>query len=281
MSFSLATTSDALEQALVALNPRGMQLAREYLQPGYMYRAAQMILDNKGVVFIGTGFPVANTFETDGPVGAIYLYLTLKNLGFSPIIVCSDPLFSELSKTYHCISMPLGRPLPKAEIAAIMDEFKPSLICSIERPGRTTDASYRNMRGVDISAHCGQFDDFCDLASCPVLAIGDGGNEIGMGNIAEHLTPLDVSLSTTTCDELLVADVSNWAVYGLLAMLGALTQQKLLDEEVPLSILIWLSERGSVDGVTKVNTLTEDSLPYDHARALIKNLNELTKQYWK
>lgn len=281
MSYSLAETSDALEQALVSLNPRGMRLARQFLQPGYIQRGAQMILDNKGVVLIGTGFPVANTFETDGPVGAIYLYMTLKNLGFTPIIVCADPLFSELSQTYQCISMPVGRPLPRHEINSILNEFKPSLICSIERPGRTDDDSYRNMRGVDISSSCGQFDDFCDIATCPVLAIGDGGNEIGMGNIAEHLTKLDVSLSKTRCDELLIADVSNWAVYGLLAMLGALTKQKLLDEEVPLSILIWLSKRGSVDGVTKVNTLTEDSLPYEHARALIKNLNQLTKQYWK
>ena len=42
------------------------------------------------------------------------------------------------------------------------------------------------MRGIDISEHCGCFDFFVTEARCPTIAIGDGGNEIGMGNLATY-----------------------------------------------------------------------------------------------
>ena len=65
--------SEAIETLLVARNPRQMQVARAALPAGYYLRAAQRLRDIRGTVLIGTGFPVAGTFETDGPVGAIAL----------------------------------------------------------------------------------------------------------------------------------------------------------------------------------------------------------------
>ena len=64
---------EAMEELLVARNLRHMQLARAALQPGYYLRAARHLKDIHGTIIIGTGFPVAGTFETDGPVGAIAL----------------------------------------------------------------------------------------------------------------------------------------------------------------------------------------------------------------
>ena len=82
---------------------------------------------------------------------------------------------------------------------------------SIERPGLAADGRYYNMRCEDISERCFFFDPFINSATCPTIGIGDGGNEIGMGNIAAALWKLDIRPSVTCCDELLVADVSNWA----------------------------------------------------------------------
>jgi hypothetical protein len=42
-------------------------------------------------VLIGTGFPVADSFETDGPIGAIALYDCLQALGAQPLIACGPP----------------------------------------------------------------------------------------------------------------------------------------------------------------------------------------------
>jgi DNA-binding MurR/RpiR family transcriptional regulator len=67
-------TSQAIEDLLVARNPRGMQTVQQALEPGYILRAAKLIQQAKGNVLIGTGFPVDKTFETDGPLGAIALY---------------------------------------------------------------------------------------------------------------------------------------------------------------------------------------------------------------
>lgn len=65
--------STTIEDLLVARNPRGMQALQKALVPGYYLRGAQMLQSAIGTVLIGTGFPVAGTYETDGPVGAIAL----------------------------------------------------------------------------------------------------------------------------------------------------------------------------------------------------------------
>ena len=55
---------DALEALLVFRNPRGMQSLRAALSPGY-YRRGSTLLAAARRVLIGTGFPVAGTFEND------------------------------------------------------------------------------------------------------------------------------------------------------------------------------------------------------------------------
>ena len=70
--------SQQIEQLLVRQNLRGMAALKPHLRPGYVLRAARLINQCRGTVLIGTGFPVLNTFETDGPVGAIGLYQLLQ-----------------------------------------------------------------------------------------------------------------------------------------------------------------------------------------------------------
>ena len=116
------------------------------------------------------------------------------------------------------------------------------------------------MRGESISEHTACFDSFMNLSECPTIAIGDGGNEIGMGNVAEALRDLNIVPCTTTCDELIIADVSNWGAYGLISFLSVWSKRDLLAEIVPLDTLRYISALGSVDGVTRINQLTEDGL---------------------
>ena len=53
---------------------------------------------------------------------------------------------------------------------------------SIERCGRSADGAPRNMRGEDISAFATPLDDLFVAGPWQRIAIGDGGNEIGMGS---------------------------------------------------------------------------------------------------
>ncbi len=132
------------------------------------------------------------------------------------------------------------------------------------------------MRGEDIGQRVAGFDSFLQQAHCPSIAIGDGGNEIGMGNVADSLTPLNIIPSVTRCSELVIADVSNWGALGIIALLGWLRQRDLLASLDPLALFEHLSRHGSVDGVTRANTLTEDGLPASEGLALIRQLRTLT-----
>ncbi|UVW36196.1 DUF4392 domain-containing protein [SAR92 clade bacterium H455] len=268
--------STHIENLLVARNPRGMQTLQAALVPGYYLRAAQLLLSAKGTVLIGTGFPVAGTYETDGPVGAIALYRVLETLGTTPVLVCGAPLADAIASDFRVHKISVGEPaVSRVEAKNALHHYQPSLVISIERPGMAADGKYYNMRGEDISSACASFDYFLRTASCPTIGIGDGGNEIGMGNVADTLAQLNIIPSATCCDELLIADVSNWAAHGLIAMLSVLREQDMLLGWDNLATLQYLSARGSVDGVSRKNSLTEDSLGSDISEKLIKDLRKL------
>lgn len=269
--------SEAIEDLLVARNPRNMRIAREALSPGYYLRAARALQVGDRCVLIGTGFPVGSTFETDGPVGAIALYQGLQALGAEPVLACAPPLADVLAPDYRVLPLTCNDiDESTLEAGRWLARQQPAAVVSIERPGLTADGCYYNMRGEDISARAGVFDPYLNLASCPTIAIGDGGNEIGMGKIAAAIAALDIRVSVTPCDELLVADVSNWGAYGLLAFLGLWAGRDLLGEFSPLATLQYLSARGSVDGVTRANTLTEDGMPVAEGDAVIRKLRQLS-----
>jgi hypothetical protein len=249
-----------------------MASVRKSIEQGYYLRAARLIAEARGTVLIGTGFPVNGSFETDGPVGAIALYGAIERLGGQPVIVCDEPLFSAIKNNYRAHQIGPEQETPKQAL----ERYKPSLVIAIERPGRSSDGRYYNMRGRDISDNCANFDDFMSHSSCPTIAIGDGGNEIGMGNVASALRQLDIKPSCTPCDELLVADVSNWAAHGIIALLSCLTDQDLVSSWNNLQVLKFLSNAGSVDGVTGENTLTEDGLPPWETEQLLEDLRLLS-----
>jgi hypothetical protein len=252
---------------------KNVQLA---LESGYYLRAAKQIMSTNGRILIGTGFPVAGTFETDGPVGAIALYNSLKALGKKPLIVCGDPLYGALQKDYDCYAIPL-KDIDNAPTYTqkALSELQPELIISIERPGLSENNGYYNIRGEDISDNCATFDYFMKLANCPTIAIGDGGNEIGMGNIYGAIKKLNIVPSTTKCDELLIADVSNWGAYGLIAFLSVWHGQNLLAFINPKAILMYLSKLGSIDGLTRKNELTEDGLCFSCGEDIIFQLEKI------
>ncbi len=267
--------SRTIEDLLVARNPRGMQTLQAVLEPGYCLRAAQILRGCQGNVLIGTGFPVVKTFETDGPVGAIALYETLEKLGATPTIVCGRPISQALQPKYRVHEIRVGdHDKREHDAEQALAHFHPEAIVSIERPGQAADGGYYNMRGESISEHTACFDSFMRLCDCPTIGIGDGGNEIGMGNVYETLKKLNIVPCATTCDELIVSDVSNWGAYGIISFLSLWSGRDFLAEIVPLDILKYVSELGSVDGVTRVNQLTEDGLEVGEGESLLLQLRQ-------
>lgn len=275
MSKDLLSLSKSIENILVARNLRGMQAVQSALTPGYCLRAAQLLRNKTGHIFIGTGFPVVDTFETDGPVGAIALYETLAYLGAKPVIVCGQPIVGALKDQYRTHEIKVGEHNQReAEAKQALANYNPDAIISIERPGQAADGGYYNMRGESISARTACFDTFITQAQCPTIGIGDGGNEIGMGKVTAALKALNIVPAVTSCDELLVADVSNWGAYGLIAFLSLWHNEDLLARIDPLNILDYLSKLGSVDGVTRINELTEDGLTPSEGLSVIAEIRQ-------
>ncbi|TXH98624.1 MAG: DUF4392 domain-containing protein [Rheinheimera sp.] len=275
---SLPLAHQQVEALLVARNPRGMALARQALQPGYLARAAALLYQPDQTVLIGTGFPVAGTFETDGPVGAIAIYRMLQSLGVKPVLVCGEPLLSVLTGHFQVEAFTLGED-GQQRARQLLSQYQPAAVLCIERPGQAADGRYYNMRHEDISAKVADLDALMRLATCPTVGIGDGGNEIGMGKIIDTLRALDIRPAVTGCSELIVADVSNWAAYGLAFHWSLQSGMDLFHCCDALPSLQFLSEHGSVDGVTRQNTLTEDGLPPDIGASLCQQIYQLYQQH--
>lgn len=268
--------SRRIEDILVACNLRGMKTVQPHLEAGYCMRAARILQQCRGNILIGTGFPVVKTFETDGPVGAIAMYEAFEKLGATPSIVCGRPLSQALADRYRVHEIRVGdHDQREHEAQEALEQFHPDAIISIERPGQAADGGYYNMRGESISENTACFDSFMNMSDCPTIAIGDGGNEIGMGKVAKALQGLNIVPSTTTCDELIVADVSNWGAYGIISFLSVWNKRDLLGEIVPLDILRYISELGSVDGVTRINQLTEDGLDVSEGESVLLELRKV------
>jgi hypothetical protein len=121
----------------------------------------------------------------------------------------------------------------------ILSKMLPTAVIAIEAPGANECGEYHNAVGVNITELEAKTDVlFQKLKDRGVLniAIGDLGNEIGMGTIGEHIkkyVPYTAEnqckcscqggiLAATKADNIITATVSDWGCYGLMAALAYL-----------------------------------------------------------
>jgi len=106
------------------------------------------------------------------------------------------------------------------------------------------------------------------------IGIGDGGNEIGMGKVRTRLAGLDALrariAAVVPVDHLVVAGVSNWGAYGIVAALGRLTGLDLLHTpEIERRLIEACVAAGACDGVTRRREPTVDSLAAETHAAVV------------
>ncbi len=263
----------AVDDIVLTHSSRGMDRLAPVLAPGWCKRGADLILRHPGTVLIGTGFPVGGTFETDGPVGAIVLYQVLESIGHRPIMVCGPPLSRLLGHEFTLYELPINdrdRTMPVVD--RILKDTPPSLVVSIERPGVAVDGRYYNMRRQDITDRVAKFDLLLEHSPCPSLAVGDGGNEIGMGSVAEHLAELPIIPSAVSSDVLVISTVSNWGVYGIIAEMSIRLKTDLFTDLDLDGIFEFLVSGGAVDGVTCSAAISEDGHPIEVGLSIIDRL---------
>src|SRR5262249_54584774 len=143
---------------------------------------------------------------------------------------------------------------------------------SIERCGRSADGTPRNMRGDDIAAHTAPLDELFAGGPWDTIAIGDGGNEIGMGALPRAMIAGQVEhgakiACVTPARHLIVAGVSHWGAYALVGALAVIREDwtdrllGCLDEALDRHILETVVRDGpAVDGVSRRQEVTIDNL---------------------
>jgi len=226
--------------------------------------------------YVPRGTPPAG--ETDGPVGAALLLHGLTRAGVACRLATDEPCRPACAAALEGAGLH-GVPLDVVQLQAPMDAAVAAWrgagithALSIERCGRSADGTPRNLTGLDISAHTAPLDDLFLAGPWDTLAIGDGGNEIGMGSLPRALIAADIAngeaiACATAAHHLIVAGVSNWGAYALLAALGILRPDwrdgllASLDEGLDGAVLEATVFRGpAVDGVSRRQTLTVDGL---------------------
>lgn len=176
--------------------------------------------------------------ETDGPVGAAHLCAGLTAAGFGARVATDAPNAGAVRAALTAAGLPDDFPMDVVvvpsfaggdDLAAVIGRWRanpPSHVVAIERCGPAEDGAHRRADGTDISAYTAPLDRLFTAGDWVTAAIGDGGNELGMGTLPRDLLHAHVPLGqqiacTVPCDHLVVAGVSNWGAQALLCAVAA------------------------------------------------------------
>ena len=221
------------------------------------------------VVAITTGFfiPTAapSAFETDGPLGVIFLQRALLGCRIPTLIYAETPVVEAIDPARAWCELP---------VTDIGPEVWSHLI-AIERSGPAEDGQHYTMRGRVVTEYYDKrlTHRLVSRRWGHTIGIGDGGNEIGMGKIphetvVRNIPNGDLIHCRVPTDYLIVTGVSNWGAYALAAgvyvLRGVKPPADLFDPDRERAILeVMVREGPLVDGVTGKQTATVDGLTWD------------------
>lgn len=261
-------------RALLCRDATGRGLARVAPAPDFDALTDTLLSAKRAVIL--TGFPVdcGGGFcgETDGPGGAANLARALKAVGCAVTLLTDPVSLPQVRAAADCL-------VPGTEVICLPDEgtetfaeslltrLRPTHFFTIERPGKGADGHFHNMRGGVIDSMVTDTDFLLPLArrlGAVTIAVGDGGNELGMGAlrtvIEAHVSHGVKLAAVETADFTLVSGVSNWWGWGVEALLSAATGRWLLPSpEEEFYLLSAVVEAGGVDGCTHEAALSVDA----------------------
>lgn len=286
--------------ALMNLDPRGYGVcrilyagSREKMGEPLTMRAAGKLCETvreNDLVFILTGFVLLphKEPEMDGMVSSMLLARSLvMAFGAKPVIICPEDCMEAVRKCAGVVGLHVYedlqtvRELPlsigvlaftknpaRAQMEAewLLKEAVPSAVISVEAPGANERGVYHNAAGKDVSELEAKTDVLWErlrLRGILNIAIGDLGNEIGMGAIAGHIkkyVPFTAPeecicgcgggiLAASGADHVITATCSDWGCYGLMAALAYLKRDMeiLHREEMEEEVMRVASRSGLID----------------------------------
>ncbi len=276
---------ETIKNIITDNDKRGISMLLPHVSDTVCEDAANIILNNPNKAIILTGFYIlsAGAAETDGPIGAIAIGNALKKIGYQVTYITDEfsqpPIKKVLSADDNLEIFPMQNHEQSAITAdKMISDLNPSLIISIERCGPTVDGDYLNSRGKKIEEFNSKTEYLLNN-NIPSIGIGDGGNEIGMGNL-KHIIKNSTELSNppciTTTDLLIPASTSNWGGYGLVAGVSKITNKNLLpsipeDEKLIKDFV----DAGGVDGITATSSYKVDSFELEVNSSILNRLHKL------
>jgi len=242
------------------------------------------------LVYIMTGFVLLpfKKAEMDGIVSTMLLARSLvKAFNVKPVIICPEDNMEAVKNLASVVGLHLydnieelkEYPISMAAIAFTKDvkyaakqadeiiaKGLPSAVISIECPGANSVGTYHNAVGLDVTSLEAKQDIlFTKLQNKGVLniAIGDLGNEMGMGTIKKHLEEYIPYAAKGKCncgcnggiavatkaDNIITATVSDWGCYGLIAAIAYLKKdlEILHTKEMEEEVMVVASRSGMID----------------------------------
>lgn len=175
--------------------------------------------------------------ETDGLNGMAHLAAGLANAGIAVTVITDAPCAKAVWAVVDALPVPV-----RLEIVSVSEESVERLaenlasadlplthLIAIERVSPGQDGKPHREHGWDMSRETAPlhllFDKTGKRRSWYTIGIGDGGNEIGMGSLPKEIVASSVPngaliAANTPADALIVAGVSNWGGFGLLAAIA-------------------------------------------------------------
>lgn len=278
-----------IEDIILDHDRRGIGALRPHVPADFCTQAARYVISHPGPVIITTGFYIlmSDAPETDGPPGAFAIGNAIRSMGHPVVHVTDVPMAGMMSSWLgksanpsRVIDFPISVDAGSNDqtISDLVEEFQPSLVISIERCSPDAEGIYRNMRGRDISPQTARVDRLF-ARGLPSIGIGDGGNEIGMGNLADIVAGADQlpdHPAVVGCDHLVISSTSNWGGYGLVAALSLETGRNLLpDVDADAECIRFLVDAGAVSGVSGEHDYLVDEFTLDENAAVLTELHDL------
>ena len=257
--------------------------------------------------------------ESDGPAGtAVVARVMALGLDAIPVLLAEEALLPALSGIFTAAglssvtldearrtALPGGRlavfvprAFPTEDAAAedaagpLLDDMQPAALFAAERAGRNDRGVYHNARGVDYGLGKARIDAVFAAAQrrgIPTVAVGDGGNEIGMGAIGAavrtHVRYGDRCLcdcaggigAATGCDALVVAACSNWGCYAVANCLALLLGDTALLHTPAREQLLLLRgvDLGLINSPAGIVDANVDAIPLSTHLAVVELLREI------
>lgn len=268
-------------------------------------------------VFILTGcasLPFLPHGETDGPLGAASIARALSlGLKVKPLFVVEEKDIDairytakatglniesyEIMKHARSAATIIAYPGPdnvnvKNIAKNLIDEYKPKALFAFEVMGPNNKGYCHTVLGYDVTAKVPEFYHLFDEASKNgILTIAgiDGGNELGSGSIEKQVREIMPYGNMCQCpcksgnachikaDVVIPATTSNWAAYGISAMLAFLLNKVdlLQDTDTEKRMLEACFMAGAVDGYTMAPQMSVDGTSEKASQCVVGLLHEI------